>query len=492
MKHIRKNYAKDALFRKIGLPFFLIGMLLFSTCQEDDPADKIGEIQSINNWILENMQTYYLWTDHIPKSTDKTLSPSDYFETLIYDRKNIDRFSWIQDDFIELMNSIAGINMEAGYDFQLYGLDNKNVNGYITYIKPDSPAEKNGLHRGDLFTAINGQQITYDNYQSLLTQLSNQHTLGLVATYGSLIITKTITLPVVNYAENPILLDTVYTVQNKKIAYLVYNLFADDNGDNSNHYINELNTTFGQFKSQGINELIVDLRYNSGGTLSTTEALAAMISNRSASDLFGTEEYNTYLATALGKTYGADYNKTYFPNNIEKRDAHENIIEQTPINKLQGLSKVYFIVSGRTASASEILINGLRPYMNVKLIGETTYGKNVGSITIYEEDTEKQKTNKWGMQPIIVRFTNAQGFSDFTNGFTPDVTASENPLQTRPLGDTDEYLLNIVLNEIQGNSLRSNNVNLKMNVIASSIDMYPLRRNTFIPAHKVHKALFPK
>jgi len=350
----------------------------------------------------------------------------------------------------------------------------QNVIGIINYIKPNSPASKTDLKRGDVFNSINGTILTANNYGDLVNALSSSHTLGLLSPVRS------IALSVTKYAENPVLLDTVYNIAGKKIGYLVYNFFAEDNGDNTHAYAKELNTIFGQFKTTGINELILDLRYNGGGAIMTCTELSSMISNRGKNDVFGITQYNSLLDQAFKQQVGADYNKTYFTDYIGN-----NI----PINKLTNLSRLFVITSGRTASASEDLINGLKAYMNVTLIGDTTYGKNVGSITIYEEDPVKQRTNKWGMQPIVVKFANAKNFSDFGNGFFPDVEASEYtyyPLM--PLGDTNETLLQKTLAQMgvvasAPASLRADRKNTAIPVY-SSIDRTPVRRNAVLPPIK--------
>jgi len=474
--------------KKILYLFVLLLLLTINfSCEKDDPIPQDPtEIanQNINNWILENMQTYYLWNDQIPSKTDKSLNPSDYFYSLLY---KDDRFSWIQENYTDLLDLLSGIEMEAGYDFTLMRLrlNSSDVVGIINYVKPNSPASETDLKRGDLFRTINGKNLTEDNYSELIGELSSPHTLGIIDL--NLNPVKDIALSVTKYAEDPVLLANVYTIAGKKIGYLVYNFFAEDNGDNTNAYAKELNTIFGQFKTTGINELILDLRYNSGGSVATCAELSSMISNRGKSDIFGLMQYNTILEQALKKQVGADYDKTYFADNIQKLDSKGNVTESVPINKLTTLNRLFVITSDRTASASEDLINGLKAYMNVILIGGVTYGKNVGSITIYEDDPVKQKTNTWGMQPIVVKFANAKGDSDFGNGFKPDAEISEYDYLLEPLGDINEPVLLTAFAQMgvanAPASLRANKENRFISVY-SSIDRTPIRRNAYINLKK--------
>ncbi|GHT66724.1 peptidase S41 [Bacteroidia bacterium] len=460
---------------------YLLGLILllgFVACDdaEDTSGTTTANSAKINNWIYQNMKTYYLWTNNIPASTDKSLAPDDYFESLLY--KNEDRFSWIQENFTDLLNMLSGVQREAGYDFQLMRVKNSNaVFGNITYVKPNSPASNAGLQRGDIFVAIDDQRLTMDNYRTLIGKMGSQHQLD-IAEYDDLQqITKTVPLSVVVYKENPILLDTVYWIDGKKIGYFVYNFFARDNGDNTYTYERELNSLFGEFKSAGIDELIIDLRYNGGGAVTTSIALASMVSNRTHSDIFGIGQYN-------GKHKNND--KDYFVDKISDTN--------TPINHL-GIDKLHVIATRGTASASELLINGLRPYMEVVIIGDTTYGKNVGSYTIYEKNNP---ANKWGMQPIVVKYANKDEFSDYGKGFVPDVLANETnegfPL--KQLGDTDEVMLKATIDKIFGRTpivasarglAKSLHNTADFKIIATSWDRMPARRNMYIEMKEGNK-----
>ncbi len=451
-------------------------------CPDCEQCPAVNEYAEINDWILENMEVYYFWNEQIPGNTDKTLEPSAYFESLL---SKEDRFSWIQDNSTELVNSLAGVNTEAGYEFYIFrisGADDFDWIGCVTYIKPGSPAESENIQRGDFFLKINGILMQDSNVFDLLAQISQPHTITKAFFSENTIYEReTISFRVVEYKENPIFLDTIYTVNNKKIGYFVYNFFAQDNGDGSLSYEKELNNLFGKFKTNAADELIVDLRYNGGGTVSTSIALASMISNCNSTQLFGTETYNPYLHGVYQQWYGKDYNKIYFVNSLE-RYSNGQVVERIPINQL-GLKRVYLIVSDFTASASELIINGLKPYMEVILVGETTVGKNVGSYSIYEDDPVKQKKNSWGMQPIVLKYENSLGFSDYVNGFTPDIKLHEldDNFVLKPLGETDELLLSTTIKYIFGEtSAKRKSATPTYEIVGSSADRNPARQNMYI------------
>ena len=245
-----------------------------------------------------------------------------------------------------------------------------------------------------------------------------------------------------NFAENPVYLDSVYTVDDKKIGYLVYNFFATDKPGGNHEYDKQLMSRISSIKSKGATEMVLDLRYNRGGAVSSALALSsALVKDRDTKNILVTSEYNSIVHNALKGEYGADYNKEYFIDNINTKSG--NIyIPSLGTNRL-------FVLSGElTASASELIINGLKPYMDVVLIGSKTSGKNVGSITIFDEDNPN---NKWGMQPIIVKYFNSDGKSDFTNGFVPNYPVDEfEDLHLVPFGNTEDPLLSKAISVITG------------------------------------------
>jgi C-terminal processing protease CtpA/Prc len=116
------------------------------------------------------------------------------------------------------------------------------------------------------------------------------------------------------------------------------------------------------------------------------------------------------------------------------------------------LNNIYVLTSGRSASASELLINGLAPYINVVQIGDTTYGKNVASITLYDyvdlNNRVKNPNHTYAMQPIVLKSANSSDFTDYGNGLTPDVVLKERSTNLGTLGSSDEPLLALALSQI--------------------------------------------
>src|SRR5690554_1327376 len=421
-------------------------------------SDVISDYKYVNGWIYDNMSVYYLWNDKLSKSPNYSLNPEDFFESILYKYNKTsnpdgDRFSWIQEDYTELLGNLSGVaSHEIGFEYILVGTDAtlKQYYALVLYAMHGTDAELKGINRGRFITKINGQNITADNYKNLFGGTGTKKLSMADFVYNEtekryiLQSSGDVTINMHNYfAENPIYLDTIYTVANNKIGYLVYNFFARDNGDKSNNYDKELISKLSNFKSKGVNEMVLDLRYNSGGAVSSAIALAsALVKNRSTKNVLVTSQYNVLVHNSMARQYGADYNKDYFIDRVQGTSI--------PIPSMN-LQRLYVLTTGWTASASEFVINGLEPYMDVVLIGETTYGKNVGSITIYEEDDPQ---NTWGMQPIIVKYANSLGYSDFTAGFNPDHEVEElKDLFLYKFGDTNDPMLGKAIDLITGGSI---------------------------------------
>lgn len=198
-------------------------------------------------------------------------------------------------------------------------------------------------------------------------------------------------------------------------------------------YDAQLNTIFGQFAGEGVTDLVLDLRYNGGGSVNTASCLASMITGQFNGQLFAHEQWNAKMQAFYEDKNPASLNVN-FPDKINTGGA---------INSLN-LTKVYIIATGATASASELVINCLKPYIDVTVIGRTTYGKNVASVTLYDSFDfsykGKNPAHRYAMQPIVLKTTNKDGFGDYTQGIDPDQPLGEAYWNMGILGDPNEPL----------------------------------------------------
>jgi C-terminal processing protease CtpA/Prc len=429
---------KTAIFSKIFFLAILVGILI--SCKEEEDTLPAAEEApnpniAVNNWISEVMKEVYLWLPEMKTPVANTADPSAYFESLL--NRPTDRFSVIYPDYKTLINSLSGISLEAGYEFTLYreSAANNNVIAEITYIKKNSPAALTGLLRGDYITRINGTLLNLDNYRVQLGLLDKPHTLmtqRFNALSGVLEPRAEISLTPVQLAENPNFLDTVYTINGEKIGYVVYHFFAPGPGNNSTAYDQEMDGIFAEFKTKNIQHLIVDFRYNGGGYVSSAVNLASLIGpGVTTTDVFSKTKYNTFLMQ--------------FDNLKNVQTTFKAKAEN--LGKTLKNNRIYVLTSTRTASASELIINGLKPYMDVFLIGDKTTGKNVGSVAFQDEDNPK---NPYGILPIISRSFNSLDQSDYTNGFNPIVEVKESQERLRPFGDVNELLLRKAIQQITG------------------------------------------
>ncbi|MDT8402485.1 MAG: S41 family peptidase [Bacteroidales bacterium] len=497
---------------KILLLLSAVLILGMNACEKDIPPKtqepEIEDPEEISLFIYEGLKDVYLWYDRVNKLENSYFNTTkdfytylnnfgtDYeslFEDLLYARGTVDKWSWIVDDYEELANSFSGISKSMGYDFRLVQIYNSNdIFGYIRYVLPGSPAEDAGLQRGNLFLKVNGQQLTIDNYMELLFNTESYYlTLMTIETTegGSVIVpgADTEVMNAVELQENPVYYTDVLDVGGVPTGYIVYNAFTSD-------FDVQLNEAFQDLKDQGVQRLILDLRYNGGGSIQTAIYLASMIYGTDDTKIFAKSEWNDKYNAYIISNYGADYLNYYFTDIIEKieKDLEGNDIVVTyPINSL-GISELYVITSRSTASASELVINGLEPYFDVKLIGKSTTGKYVGSVTVKDYYTRENLNpdHKWAMQPIVLKITNSLGnpvdisAPDYVNGLPPDLEASEDYKNLLPFGDENEPLLKATIDYITGaKSARAKPAlveGVDYKVVADSRDFKPLSKEMYL------------
>ena len=429
----------------------LVVAFTFQACQDNDdtvtPAPVNLEVQ---DFIWKGLNQYYLWQGDVANLSDDRFAsqtelntfltgypvPENLFDALRVN-SNIDRFSWIVDDYLVLEQALGGISKNDGVDYGLSYKPNSSTEifAYVRYILPNSDASTKEIKRGDIFTGVNGTQLTISNYQSLLS-LEN-YTVNLATYNGTTFVSngKSVALTKTVLAENPIYINKVIESGSHKIGYLMYNGFYAA-------YDSQLNDAFGSLKAQGITDLVLDLRYNSGGSVLTATRLASMITGQFTGEVFAKQQWNAKI-NAYFESESPESLKNKFTDNIDN----------VAINSLK-LNTVYILTTASTASASELVINGLAPHINVVQIGDLTTGKNVGSVTLYDSPTfsseNRNPDHRYAMQPIVLKIVNSVGFGDYYNGLTPDFLQKETISTFGILGDTSEPLLSTAIAKITG------------------------------------------
>jgi len=396
-----------------------------------------------NVFIYGAMKDYYLWADQMPSlnSTAIKLKPIDYFYTLLYGYDTIDRFSWMDTSATNLTNQLNGINTVLGVKYSAFYADGTQTNVVfaISYVLKGSAAEAAGIKRGDFIYKVDGKQITVANYQSIL---QNQTLSIELANYVNGVFTgtgKTVSVTKTTLQTNPILKDTVVEWSGKKVGYLTYIQFLNSFDDS----LRAVFTRFKNYKNTGIDELVLDLRFNGGGYVVSSDLLTSLIVKDLPSKvgaIMNKKVYNNAYTAVLKKEANSDQ---YFFTNFKSESAN-----------LGKLSRVFVLTSPGTASASELVINNLKPFMEVVLIGEHTYGKNVGSFTI----TDSKQRWSFGLQPITFKTVNSRDESNYgtVNGFIPDYVLKDNVIPFKPFGDPTETYFGKALSIISPVAYKAN------------------------------------
>jgi len=431
--------------------YLFLFSLLFTSCFEDN--DDNGALASdINDFVWKGMNAAYLYKQEISdldndrfNDSDEYASylnnynfPEDLFESLIYERDNIDKFSLIIDNYIELEQYLSGVSLSNGLNYGLVYLPNSNneIFGYVRYVNNGSASDLANINRGDIFRSIDGVPLSVDNYNDLLSQ--EIYTVNFANYFNNDtedINDDTIELNGINIelqkaplVKNPVHHYSTLDYSSGKIGYLMYNQFVSN-------YDDYLKTIFSEFKSNSIDELILDLRYNPGGSINSAIVLASLITGQFENEVFNTEQWNNDI-----QNYWINNNPEYLINRF------------TTFQSSLNLSRVYILTTRSSASASELIINCLKPYINVVQIGATTYGKYQASVTLYDsENFSNQNVNRshsYALQPLVLKTLNVNGVTDYYNGISPDYEYEERAFDMGQVGDLNEPMLNFTLDII--------------------------------------------
>jgi len=421
------------LVNRILPAVMFVSLIVVSSCKKKETSEPepTGEVTNseINRWIADTMRYYYYWNTSIPqdRNLDFDLDPEDFFETLL--NTPTDRFSWIQ-NAEELKNELSGVIKTSGLGFSFFRIGEDGAGITVRYVLEGSPADAAGIKRGDIFTRVNGVALTVSDgyvqdYEPLVGNETFTLTKGIIngntiSEGGTLSLT-----PVEGFQENAIHMeDVIITDDGTKVAYLFYNRFLDQP--------QELVDAFGRFKAAGVTELIIDERYNGGGAVDIAALMSALIHR-------GFDINSPFIQF--------DFNSNFRDETLTYADmfgaANEPLVSATNL----GLNRVFILATESSASASELLINNLQPFIDVIHIGGKTYGKDEASYTFENSSPKFEGENDWGIQPIILKYKNKDGGGNFVNGLTPDYQISET-VPFAPMGSRSDPLIATALGVI--------------------------------------------
>lgn len=372
------------------------------------PPPTACTVQAMNQFVIDLMIDDYLYYDQLPNLTaDDADSPEEMMVAL---RVPPDRFSRVDDeeDNDAFFDRGEYIGVGVGTVFVTDELFVREVF--------DGPASDAGIVRGDQILAINGRTIpqivasgdsiseAFDSGEvgnevsvRIREQDGDERDIDMVATVATM---------------DPVPQRSIIEDGGRRIGYLEFKTFITPS-------YAELDEAFAFFADQGVDELVLDLRYNGGGLLNVASQLAQQIGgNNTAGELF-------YRLIHSDKDSGKN-TAAGFPN----------------VSDALSMDRLYVISTGSTASASEMIINGLRPYIDVVVIGGTTLGKPVGSRAY-------DFCGRVAL-PVLFEIQNALGQADYFDGLLPQCPAEDE--LSEPLGSVTEASLAAALTHISTGS----------------------------------------
>ncbi len=454
--------------KTLRLGVLVLSFLFIISCSSDDdtPSNSGSEgianaDQEIDLYVWRGMNAFYLYKSEVSDlANDRFNSDQDLFRflsnfsnpeqtfnelrtkrtvTVNNESFRIDPFSFIVEDYVALEQSFNRVSKSNGMDFRvsLVSETSDDVFGYVRYVKPGTDAAAKGIKRGDYFNAVDGVKLTRssdfntifgkDSYTISLAKFENEN----IVPIGT-----NISLSKSEFTDNPIQIAKTLDYNGEKIGYMMYTSFLGD-------FDQQINDVFGQFKTDGITNLVLDLRYNRGGFVSTAINLASMITGQFTGEVLTKTIWNEEIQPQI---------EANDPESLVTRFT-DKLANGVQINSLN-LTNIYILTTEESASASELIINGLKPYINVVQIGETTSGKYQGSFTIYDSDNFGREganpNHTYAIQPLVIKSANKDNVTDYVAGLFPDIPVIESVLNLGTLGEDNEPLLKAALDRITG------------------------------------------
>jgi hypothetical protein BACCOPRO_01005 len=420
----------------------LLGFL--TACDEEwikptpkpDPENKVT--LKVNEFIYEGLRSEYLWENTINWNAIDFKKEKDshaFFKRLIY---KDDRWTSLTDNAEAWNQGFAGISTTYGFDLRFsYIGQTEELVAIVRYVYPGTPADRAGIRRGDLLLKLNGGPITVKNYADFYDKPTIVVNKGILKDKTLTAEPVGVAMTAVEMYQDPILKDTVINKDGHRVGYLCYS-------DYTERSTAELIKVFTRFKTAGVTDVVLDLRYNGGGYVSTARALCSILAPEAAM-----KKKERFLFKLWNENY-----MSYWKSKGRNDELYETFVDTLGIN--MNLNRLYILTGKGTASASELTLTGLTPYMDVVQIGDTTHGKFCGGIVLMPKHlwwdksaSYYQEIKNWGMYVMIYKFSNKRN-DEFPRGFAPKYVVKEYLLELYPFGDERDPLLGKALELITG------------------------------------------
>ena len=406
---------------------------------------------ALDTWMLDIMQQNYLWYQDLPSYDDVNLflDPASFLSKV---KSKSDSYSFV--------DSVMETPLPTyGFDYSLVRSADIDTayNALITYVIPGSPAEAAGLVRGDWIMKVDTSYIS-KKYETQLLQGTKARDLVMgvwkevpvepeegevgeeeTTVYKVVPNDKTLKLPAARAVEdNPVHKTEILTVKENnsdiKVGYLMYNSFTAGTKADPEKYNDELRQISQEFKKAGVKYVILDLRYNAGGSLDCVQLLGTILTSNAR--LNGPMAYLEYNDKNRNKDATINFDPTILGSGTNL--------------DLPGL---FVITSGTTAGAPEMLIGSLflKDSYPVVSIGSATKGQNVATEQFVNEEF------LWSVNPVVCTVYNSK--HDENGSFVPnaDLKISETTIdgitnysEFLPFGDPNERLLKVAIGVIEG------------------------------------------
>lgn len=422
----------------------LFSVILFS-CEKEDSLKEPGSNEAINHWTLDQMRQYYYWNTKIRTTNDYQQRPDLFFKSILFQD---DHYSMI----MQTLNSDTyGNTLTNTFGFDMVQLQvATGTIQVVTQVVPFSEADLLGLKRGDTLSYMNNELLDKSNMKALINKSFHLPAINLKRIDGKIFI-----LPA-SYISQPVVYMSKIISSSPTVGYIFLSQF-----DFSGAY--SLLEAVQNFKSKNVEELIVDLRYNPGGQVAFASFCALLFANIKENEVFAKYQGNKNIKKL----------EDSFSATLQRQPEGYSFVAKEVLKEGLGLNRIYILTGPNTASASEMLINGLQPYIQIIQVGDKTYGKDMASSTISTPGEIHGPERAWHLIPMVYKIYNKLNQGNYSGGIMPEKPINEFAfLPLVPIGNMQDPLIQEVLNTINGHKPQAKNASDKKHKANSNVHKY--------------------